>query len=173
MNFDAEMFKKILKDETRIGINKIIDDLQQEEIYSIGLYTNGEYGYIGLTCSTYKGLKKELKWSPCDSPYHERYMDILPKSASLLNEIPTLLQELYDEENDDWTKSNELSHKINLICLDVLKELFNEHILKSITNNTELVLNLYMGDQSNEECIENAYYINSDEIAEKFENELE
>jgi hypothetical protein len=127
---------------------KLIRDLGSEGIYSIALYYSGDgWDYLSPTVSTYKGLEQvalsykekeryahrsleslrnDLKWSPCDSPLHGKYESSLLETEKLLGPIRKLMDDLYDEENDDWSKVMDVHRSLISACLQVLSRLDKE-----------------------------------------------
>jgi hypothetical protein len=195
MNFDIAKFKETLLRECEVAIPKIISDLRHENIYSIALYTDGDqWRYIFPTVSTYAGLseaaakykkmeyyahcsirelEKDLKWSPCDSPRHSDYASTLPGTANLIDPVCIIMQELYDEKNDDWKKSEELHSTLVEATLEVLDTLDKQGCFAKEIARESIIVNLLNGDQSNEERLARAKRLNPARVYQSYLEEIE
>lgn len=156
-----------------------------DRLYSVALYTNGEYSWVGDSFSTDVGLAQvankyladdyyrdkwktestamaELKWSPCDSPYHNEHLDCFDASNAVIDDIWNNVAPDSDIEYDQTCQM------IRVTCLSAIKELrtagyFDGH---------DVVLNLLMGDQSDKERIENASVLNPPEAVARYRKEI-
>jgi hypothetical protein len=158
-----------------------------ETFYSVALYTSGEYLYLVDTISTTQGLQQvaqqylkdkfyrkqwksslevgmaQLKWSPCDSPYHCEFEEHLAEADSILNSIWA------EADQESIQESLNTCKKIHDTCIAVLLRIR----AAGIFDENEVVFNLLMGDQSDEECWLNAELLNSDVTLKRFRSELE
>jgi Domain of unknown function (DUF4303) len=193
MEFDINKFRKILLEECKNTIPKIISDLSSEKIYSIALYTSGdEWVYLFPSVSTFFGLSKavekyeknssfshltkkelemELKWSPCDSPRHDTYFSSFPETQKIVESLANIMQELYDEEHDDWQKSDDLHKALVSTCIDVLNELDNLGFFSNNIDRNSVTINLLNGDQSTQERFERAKRLNPEVVYQNYFNE--
>jgi Domain of unknown function (DUF4303) len=151
-----------------------------ERIYCAALYTSSGYGYICDTISTFEGLnlvahdylkKKpgstldsllpELKWSPCDSPYHLENEHLFNKSNELIESIWRSVREVSDQESD------RIFREIHTVFIDVLKKVRAANILPQ-----ECLIVLLAGDQSDEARLVNAEEINDPHLCRALGLEL-
>ena len=191
MDFDTLKFRNTLYSECRIVFPRIIEELSHEDIYSLALYSSGDaWGYLFPTVSTQKGLnevsaeykakeyyqsktigelKRDLKWSPCDSPRHVLYDSSLPRSEGILSKVEEAMEEYYDTDQED--KCDKLNNELTQTCLDVLRQLDVEGIFDALERSS-FVLSLLNGDQSDEERIERAKYLNPESVYRKYVTEI-
>lgn len=195
MDFDIQEFKQALFEEASVVFRKIMEDLGHERIYSIALYNSGDdWCYLSPTVSTYTGLRQAaerytqqkffrekslseleclLKWSPCDSPHHGTYEESMPRTDEALRPLSDLMDDLYDEEEDDWSESYVLHDLLVDACIETLQRLDREGVFGKDLNRLQITLNFLNGDQSNEERLERALRLNPlrlcDQLAEDFE----
>lgn len=191
MSIDLEEFENTLYQECENVFPKIINDLKDENIYSLALYNSGDsWGYLFPTVATYKGLKEvalsykndesyqeetieylqnDLKWSPCDSPRHESYVDTLPKSKILLQKVADIMEEYWDKDQEE--ECEKLHNQLVQSCLNVLKVLENNGVFSKL-ERTSYALNVLNGDQSDEERIERAEFLNPTSVASKYAKEI-
>lgn len=188
MTFCFDGFKMLLYDECKSIFSNIIKELASEDIYSIALYYSGDdWLYLFPTVSTKNGLSKvvvkykknenyqdkytdeleaTLKWSPCDSPYHEDYLSALPQTDKMLLQAQ-FMDELMEEENYE-----EFDLRLVGICMDVLKQLDLDGAFESL-DRSSFALNLLSGDQSEEERLERAKVLNPENSFMQYKLETE
>ncbi len=121
---------------------------------------------------TLEQLRRELRWSPCDSPLHSEGGSYCQRANELLEPVPELLQALYDREHDAWERSDKLIEQLDSIFLDVLKQLDAEGVFGRGEHRASVVVNLLMGDQSNESRLAYAKQLNPREAYQKLEEDL-
>jgi len=123
--------KTLLHEEGVVHFEKIIAEFGGEEIYTLSFYYNaGDWGYILPTFATEKGLedvaeeymensggslednKSQLRWSPCDSPYHgfdyffsDKVDDILEKLERETGEASDYIAEKKLPDRDGYRAS--------------------------------------------------------------------
>ena len=153
---------------------------RSERIYCAALYTSGEYGYVYDTVSTREGLDqvarhylqsgsfvdleqavRGLKWSPCDSPYHLENEHLFERSNVLLSQLWNAVRQ--DSERD----SDRVYREVHSIFVDVLKTVRGSNIFDS-----DCLITLLAGDQSNEVRVVNSEEVNSPSICRAFAAEL-
>jgi hypothetical protein len=191
LNFDKEEFEITLYEESKKAFQKIIEEQIGDIIYSLSLYNSGdEWCYLFPTVATEKGLdevakkykekeyyknksisclKNDLKWSPCDSPIHENYVDDLPKTEKLLAPLPDLMYKLYEEGKEK--ESDQLHNDLVETTLRVLNKLQTDGIFNSL-DRSSFTLNFLNGDQSNEERLERAKILNPSNVYREYESEI-
>ena len=156
-----------------------------EGIYAFALYTSGEYSYVLDSFSTQDGLKivaetylkekhyreewknvnvamRELKWSPCDSPHHCEFEEEFAHANSILE----TLWESADADSID--ASLETCRRIHDVFTQVLRKIRVSRIF-----DDSVILNVLMGDQSDEERFLNAEPLNSTAAVFDFERQLQ
>lgn len=110
-------------------------------------------------------LKAILKWEPRDSPHHDRYVSMLPKTEKMLLEALEM-DELMEE------KDHNLFHeRVTHICMDVLSQLDREGTFGAL-DRSSFVLNLLNGDQSDEERVERAKALNPENVFLWYKHEI-
>ena len=192
-NFDFQQFQTTLLEEARVGFPGIQQQHRGETFYCFALYTYGERAYIFPTASTEEGLtqvarkymakdytqgrtleqlRRELRWSPCDSPLHSEGGSYCQRANEQLEPVPELLQALYDREHDSWEQSDKLIEQLDSIFLDVLKQLDAEGVFGRGEHRASVVVNLLMGDQSDESRLAYAKQLNPREAYQKLEEDL-
>ncbi len=194
MSFNLEDMEKILYEEAKDTFSQIRDDLSDQHIYSMALYTTDGLGYLSPTCSTFEGLeqvairyqtneryknqsldqlKTLLKWSYADSPYHLLHEDMMDESFKIMLEFDEALSAAYDDEDEgSEEKGDQLLRIAFSTCVKVLRNLDEEGIFGRGEYRERIVLNIAMGDQSNESRIQFARLLNPPATAERFAAEL-
>jgi len=190
--FDFEAYKKELYRECKLVIPKMISDLSQSDIYAISLFNSGDsWMYIFPVALTEQGLEKVareykeskdyaeqsvddlkayLKWSPCDSPLHEEYVDALAETEGLLSIASTIMDDLFDED-ETGEKCLQFENALAKETLSVLKTLIEEGVFR--IGEREVLVNLFNGDQSDEERLERAHILNSEDLYDGYKSDLE
>jgi hypothetical protein len=163
-----------------------LDKHDGEYFYCVALYTSGEYGYLVDSISTIEGLEqvakrylededyqndwgtldvamRELKWSPCDSPYHCEFDGSFDRVSEILDSIWEAVDHDSDDEYMDTCK------EIHETCTAALVKLRDSGLF----NKDQVVFNLLMGDQSNEERLLNAEAVNSETVVGWLRKELD
>ena len=105
-----------------------------------------------------------LRWSPCDSPLHQEGVSLLPKSELLRTSGP--------DPYDDSLEGQETIALVFDVSVDVLKQLDREKLFGGDGERAELLLGIWMGDQSDEERIQFAQLLNPIPIVQRFVKEL-
>jgi len=164
------------------GFRRIRAAHAKERFYSFAFYTNGEYNYVALTASTLEGLeavaqaykekpsykamsiedlKLDLKWSPCDSPLHGAAEDVLTAVDPLMQALAT------DGTSFDW-----YVFQVRLCFANALKRIDAEGVFGRGENRKKVVVNLLMGDQSDEDRINFAERVNPSESVKMLKQDL-
>ncbi|WP_295856934.1 DUF4303 domain-containing protein [uncultured Xylophilus sp.] len=151
-----------------------------ETIYCAALYTSGEYGYVCDTVSTVEGLHqiaknyvqkgsfeniqkavRDLKWSPCDSPYHLENEHLFERSNALLSQIWNAVRQ------DPAGDSDRVYREVHAVFVDVLKTVRGSNIFAP-----DCLITLLAGDQSDEARLVNSEEVNPFSICRVFEADL-
>ena len=175
---------KLFEDQLFIhGLNafrKIRTMRPDDHFYCFAFFTSGEFGYMASTASSYEGLeevaqqykqmefyshkelgdlKRELKWSPGDSPLHRECGGIIDSLQGLMDQIS---QELQDTpvENDDWSEFEAYVSKVNQAVESALGRIDAEGVFGIGDERRGIVVNLLMGDQDDWSRIEFAKRVN-------------
>ena len=202
MRIDIEHFKNTLYKEAAELFPKIIEQYKHEGIYSIALYNSGtSWSYLFPTFATHKGLEKtisayqkkewykdetveeltkDLKWSPCDSPYHGLLEFYLKETTELVDDIFEAIQEMYDQECDAYEGpgeaktplTNALQQQLETTCLDTLIKLDADGVFAGLERDS-FILNLLNGDQSYEERLERAEKVNPPSAFASYQQDLQ
>lgn len=186
MNFDR--LQQALYDHGLAAVPRIRAVRPNDSFYSFAFYTSGEYGYAFLTASSHEGLdevvadylsnpsyshqnpvhlRTTLKWSPCDSPLHE----LCAEASQELDEVMTEVSEAFPDIDDKKT-FDEFVRRVDGAFIGALRQLDSEGRFGSGQERAGIVLNLLMGDQSDEERIHFASQLNPPGIVAAFAEEL-
>ena len=178
----AELQSELLKVVPRV-FRMAVEQYGSEGIYGAALYTSGEIAYVFDTLLTYQGLEtvarrylenksfreecgtldaamRQLKWSPCDSPHHCEFQDHFKHANELIEQMRPVI--------DDNEVGERMWEEVHGVFIGVLKGVRNTGIF-----DDSVVLNVLMGDQSDEERLLNAEILNSSQALMLFEKELE
>jgi len=191
LNFEIKEYEATLYEESKKAFQKIIKEQTDNQIYSLGFYTSGDsWGYLFPIVCTQKGIeevasqyKKDdyykdksisylinyLKWSPCDSPLHEEYLEELPKIEEMLVSVSEFMFQIYCDGQEEASASIEQS--LIQATIRVLIRLQEDGVFSSLDRST-FTVNLINGDQSNEERLERAKMMNPKAVYEAYENDL-
>jgi hypothetical protein len=164
-----------------------------DRFYCFSFYTNGEFSYVAVTASTYEGLEKvaqeykkkplykampiadlrlDLKWSPCDSPLHGAAEDVLTDLDSSMQGVAAEFDRRFDLE-DGGKSSNEFEAQVRRCVANALKRIDAEGAFGRDNERKNVVVNLLMGDQSDEDRIRFATQVNPPESLEMLKHDLE
>jgi hypothetical protein len=177
--------RDLLTKATTKTVEAIAKKYGSSGIYGFALYTSGDYRYVIDSFSTRDGLTKvatkylseesyqeewgtlevasrELKWSPCDSPHHGEY----DRNFNRTNEeLEAIWADVDDDSEDAYI---ETCRQIHEVFTDVLKGVRQSGVFPG-----SVVLNVLMGDQSDEERLLNAEQLNPKEVLQAFASELQ
>lgn len=160
----------------------------EHHLYTFGPYTNGAFEYLVPTASSDRGLAEavatykqgksyadtpvetlalQLKWSPCDSPLHEE--------VAFEDEVTAFMEHVGDElraayEDEDHAACQELDESIHVAMCTALKTLDLRGVFGS--GDDRPLLNVWKGDQSDDERISFAEILNPASVVERFQAEL-
>jgi len=175
------------------GFRRIREAHPHDSFYCFAFYTNGEYSYVALTASTFEGLdavakkyksmpryaamsledlRLDLKWSPDDSPLHGAAEDVLTVIDPLMQEVGAELDRRFDLE-DDWKSFREFDAEVRRCFANALKRIEEDGIFGRGEERKQLVVNLLMGDQSDEDRIGFAERVNPSESIKLLKEDLE
>jgi hypothetical protein len=180
-DFDRARLTALVRAAAEEAFRDLQQEIGNEQLYTFGLYTNGEGTYILPTANTEEALARKaaveatadgqpaalhqqsLRWSPCDWEYHEIGGD-------------TAFAAVHEYLDTGWTDDySTFRYDVGTIyacCLDALTQLRHERVFPSEQGETPMLLNLFMGDQSDEERLEWATLLNSPEHCAHFQHEL-
>lgn len=171
---DAEALGRALRDAFSEAWAAFRRAYPEDRVYGLGAYTSDEAAYVGMTVFSEAGLEEvateyadesgteveeeaaQLRWSPCDSPHHLFRADLFEDAQKIL----------------DGARGNR--SKVTgafRVFVDVLRSLDSEGVFGE--SRSEMVLSIWIGDQSDSERIEYARRLNPREVADRFEAELE
>lgn len=193
---DLEKLEDELYRHGLAGFRRIREAHPMDRFYCFAFYTNGEFNSIALTASTYEGLEQvtqqyksnpryqtvpiedlalQLKWSPCDSPLHESPADALAPVDHLVRAVAAELQRRFEleDEGEKNVAASEFEAKIKTSIANALKRIDAEGGFGRGEERSEIVLNLLMGDQSDEERIEFAERVNPPETVKMLKKDLD
>jgi hypothetical protein len=178
MQIDRIKFRSTLLEEVRAAWSTLRHAHSSEVFYAFGIYTTAVVDYLMVTASTEEGLTKvtaeycardggdsitrraSLRWFPADSPLHMEGRDLLAKSEALRSEGP--------DPYDDSPEADEVISMVLEAAFEVLTTLDHEGVFGVGADRQRLVLNVWMGDQEEEERVEFANLLNPTAVAERF-----
>lgn len=199
----SESIDKLKKDFPSECLNSLLGILKEFEgrgLYAVAIYHCGNYsGYLlptvlcdeGLEVAakkyvesdnlTLSELKSCLRWSPCDSPFHDlshefgftKTMLHLDNICGLMEELDSLLEEydLYDD-NDDSDEYIRALLSIKGVLNNTIRQVLADSRFESYRSSGGIVY-LTCGDTSHEDITHNVSFVNGDFHAEKVSRELD
>jgi len=187
-DFDFEQFFKLLYAASKSAFTSIQHVRKSESFYIFALYTCEDLGYVFPTSSTEEGLtqvaqkysaikdyqgfsieqlREDLRWSPCDSPLHVEGEEYFVEVNKFLSDVPRIVHAIPEEES--WSEFEDFVDKFLGVCINVLKQLDTEGIFGEGERRNSIVLNILMGDQSDEERLRFAKLLNPSSVYNHFE----
>jgi Domain of unknown function (DUF4303) len=181
---DPTLFYDTLLRETRQAWATLKKKHPQENFYAFGYYTTDVASYLTITASTEEGLeiavdeyhgrtgedkdllRARLRWIPADSPLHVEGDALLPLSQGMRCAGP-------DPYKDDEAISEPAIELVFKSMFDVLQTLDQEGLFGAGQQREQLILCVWMGDQSDQQRFEFAQRLNSESAALKFSAEME
>lgn len=175
MNF--ALFEEELFVHGRAAFKKIRAARPTDHFYSFGFFTSGEFAFAAATASSREGLdevvaqyraipsyskwavddlQRFLKWSPCDSPLH--YLPgvdleaMRPTMAAIVEIFDSLLEE---------AAFSEFCERVDDSFIRVLKRLDESGAFGTKGEREVTIVNLLLGDQSEDHRLEYAARLNS------------
>jgi hypothetical protein len=143
-----------------------------EVFYCYALYTDGVASYIVPTCSGDRALREtagqdpsaieELRWSPCDSPYHELGAEEFAGVDRLLAARP----DPYDE--DEETEADVRFEA----CFQALASLDAEGFFGRGAERDRVIVTVLQGDQGVASRLANARRLNPPAAVERLADHL-
>lgn len=186
---DSDLLKleELIYSAAKNSFSKTIEIHKKELFYCFAIYTSDSLSYVAPTSFTEDGLKqviqkyqtipsfskyseeklyKELRWSPCDSPLHLEFEENFDEAYKLLSGFVKELHELFNQDRMD--EFEESYSKVKEVFFKVLLRLDKENFFEKANKREKLVLNILMGDQSDEEILSNAKKLNPKVVYENF-----
>jgi hypothetical protein len=178
------------------GLNsfqRIRDMRPDDRFYCFAFFTSGEFGYISTTASSYEGLeeaaqwyksqeryshqsleelRRELKWSPGDSPLHQECGEILEPLKATMDQIAGELHDTYLGD-EDWTRFDDYVSNVEDAIAAALRRIDREGVFGRGSEREGVVTNLLMGDQTYEARIEFAKKVNPPKAVQMLMSDLD
>ncbi len=191
--FDLKKLEHELYRNGLAGFRRIREAHPKDQFYCFAFYTNGEFSYVALTASTLEGLDKvvqdykkkpryeamsvedlrlDLKWSPCDSPLHDVAEDVLTALDPLMQAVSAELDRRFDI-NDDRKSFDDFVAQVRACVASALKRIDAEGVFGRGDERKKVVINLLMGDQSDEDRIGFAERVNPPESVKMLKQDLD
>ena len=151
-----------------------------EDVYGVALYSTALVDYLGCTIFTEQGLEKvvaqyrsqdsyrdesveqlrrDLRWSPCDSPHHMERLEIFEPLDAAAADWSARLREL---EDPDFSAEVDAAYAR---LLDGVLAFRN----RSLPARSEIVTTMFWGDMSEEELLAFVRHCNPADVADAFE----
>lgn len=188
---------KQLEDELYLhglaSFRRIRETHPKDTFYCFAFFTNGEFSYVAVTASTDEGLEKvakeykkkpsykamsiedlriDLKWSPCDSPLHGKAEDVLTALDPLMRGVAVELNRRFDLK-DDGKSFDEFASQVRGCFANALKRIDAKSVFGNGNDRKRVVVNLLMGDQSDEDRLTFAERVNPSESVKMLKHNLE
>lgn len=175
------------------GFRRIREAHSQEKFYSFAFFSNGRFSYVALTASNEEGLaqvaneykqmprysamslenlKADLKWSPEDSPLHGAPEDVLTSLEPLLQGVTAELQRR-SELGDAGKSFDEYTAELRTCIANALQRIDADGIFGTGEKRKQVVVNLLLGDQSDQDRLEFAERVNPAEAVEMLKRDFE
>lgn len=185
---DFQGFTRLLMDNLEEAYTALSQRHPEHQLYSFGPYTNGTFEYLVPTASSARGLAEtvatykqgksyaatpvetlalQLKWSPCDSPLHED-VSFEDEVTAFMEHASDALRLAYEEE--DHVACRELDEAVHVAMCTALKTLDLRGVFGS--GEERPLLNVWKGDQSDEERVSFAEILNPAPVVRRFQAEL-
>ncbi len=188
--------KAIILVEASSVFKEVISNFKNDGLYSLGLYHCGEYHrYLTLSFSTEKGLDQVteqymrhalityeqqrvyLRWSPCDSPYHDTDYE-LADIEQALDAVKLTLEKIYQALCDAGTEEiYELLHsahqQVRHTIVSAMAEIAKHKTIAKWLEETNGVLVLNAGDIDHNDVLNDIDKINGKEKRQMVEAEFE
>ncbi len=188
---------KQLEDELYLhglaSFRRIRETHPKDTFYCFAFFTNGEFNYVAVTASTDEGLENvaqeykkkpsykamsledlriDLKWSPCDSPLHGKAEDVLTALDPLMKGVAAELDRRFGLK-DDGKSSDKFAAQVSACFANALKRMDAKSVFGNGDDRKRVVVNLLMGDQSDEDRITFAERVNPPEAVKMLKHNLE
>lgn len=186
-DLDLLKLEKLIYLAAKKSFSKTIELHKDEEFYCFALFTSNELNYIAPTSFTENGLNKiiqkyqllpsfskysedqlskQLRWNPCDSPIHLEFEEEFDKANEILQFLGEEIEILFNQNRKD--EAEKLLSKIKAFFFNVIEKLDKESFFDPANKREKLVLNLLMGDQSDEEILSSSKILNSEIVYDNF-----
>ena len=188
MELDFQTFTRLLMDNLEAAYSALGRRFPGHQLYSFGPYTTGTFEYLVPTASSDRGLAEavatykqgksyaatpvetlalQLKWSPCDSPLHEE-VSFEDEVTAFMERAAEGLRSAYEEE--DHAACRELDESVHVAMCTALKTLDLRGVFG--TGAERPLINIWKGDQSEQERISFAEILNPAPVVDGFRAEL-
>lgn len=162
----------------RSALQEIRRNHEQERLYALGLTTNGEASFILATGNTEEAIREHFgrRVEPDEEPWLRWYPSEWVCQYEGREHFAAVQQVLdeFDPYADDLSIEEASAHieRINDCCIRVMRELDEEGAFGRSTAREQVVVNLWRGDQSDEERIALSKQLNPESVWRRFEAEL-
>ena len=169
------------------AFRRIREARPDDTFYSFALFTSGEFAYVATTAASYEGLaeaassyqamesykdqsledlRRELKWSPEDSPLHESCGELLEAVQPMMDEVVSEFDACSDDEFDAFVDT------VLGVFERALRRIDAEGVFGTGEERKKVVVNLLMGDESDEERLAFARRLNPPEAIQELKKDL-
>lgn len=187
-DLDFQAFTRLLMENLEAAYASFLSRFPGHELYAFGPYTNGALEYLVPTASSDLGLAEavaaykqgasyvdvpvetlalQLKWSPCDSPLHEE--------VAFEDEVTAFMERASDAlrcayEDEDHAACHQLDEAVHVAMCTAVKTLDLRGTFGS--GDRRPLLNIWKGDQSNDERLSFAEILNPGRVVERLQADL-
>ena len=175
------------------AFKKIRTSRPDDHYYCFAFFTSGEFGYMAATASTYEGLeqvasqykqmefyrhreleqlKRQLKWSPVDSPLHMECGGIIEPLQPFMDQISQELQDIPVVDNN-WSKFEQYVAQVETAVESTLRRIDADGVFGIGNERKSIIVNLLMGDQDDQSRINFAKKVNPPKSAQMLIDDLD
>ncbi len=178
-SLDSVALCRSLADSLRQGWQSFRSEHPDETVYGVGVYSCPMATYVGMTLFSEEGLteaaasyagpdgeldeqRKQLRWSPCDSPHHMWAEACFDGAQAVLDAAP----------NPYGPGADSASHVQSAFAafVQALRELDREGLFGDGLGRP--LLSIWCGDQSDADRIDFARQLNDATLVSRFEDEI-
>jgi Domain of unknown function (DUF4303) len=185
---DWAKLQQALYEHGTTAIRRIRAARPHNNFYSFAFYTSGEFAYAFFTSASHEGLeeavaaylqqpryaecdpttlRRSLKWSPCDSPLYVLCAETCGELQEIMNEVCKEYSSIEDE-----SEAQGFAKQVEAAFLEALRRIDSGDHAGSPEQRLGLVLNLLMGDQSDEDRLRFAALVNPPTVVASFAADL-
>jgi hypothetical protein len=190
-NFDFEQFHNLLYEASRTAFLDIQRTHENETFYFFAMNIEPLFGYIFPFSNTEETLtymaekflapgyhpnlsldeaREIVRWGTIDAPLHHEGMTFFEEVNKFLEPVTEILMGF---PNDPWDEFEAFHNLLVGVCIDVLKRLDAEGIFGTRERRNTILVNIFVGDLTNEQWLKYARELNPDVVYERVATHLE
>ncbi|MBI5035015.1 MAG: DUF4303 domain-containing protein [Chloroflexi bacterium] len=190
-NLDFQLFHNLLYEASRTAFLDIQRTHENETFYFFALNIEPLFGYIFPFSNTEETLtsmaenflvpgyhpnlslaeaREIVRWGTIDAPLHHEGMTFFEKVNKFLEPVTEILMEF---PHDPWDEFEAFHSRLVGVCIDVLKQLDAEGIFGAGDRRNAILVNIFVGDVTDEQWLKYARELNLDVVYERVATHLE